>query len=176
MPTGACRPASRADRVWTPEDHGHPPTPSEDQQAPPPAAERGTEARAARALWNVSCASCHGATGRGDGRQKPPGAQVPDLSSPALQSERTDDQLAEVIRAGRGMMPAFGDQLNQEGIRVLVAYVRRLGSAAQPSASPSKRADGTGPGSGAAGPGAPVPPGNSPGRPPSREGAASEGR
>ena len=67
-----------------------------------------------------ACRTVHGGGGRGDGRSKPPGAQVPDFTSAAFQRARTDAQLAEVIRLGRGMMPAFDKQLNEDGVRVLV--------------------------------------------------------
>ena len=69
----------------------------------------GTE-RAAEALFNVSCASCHGRDGRGQGERRPPGAAVPDFTQAAFQAQRSDAQLGEVIRTGRGLMPAFGKQ------------------------------------------------------------------
>lgn len=132
----ACRPASHATREWTPEDHGHPPEPPPEQGAPA-APEEGGQERAARALWNVSCASCHGMRGRGDGRQPPPGAQMPDFSTAAFQGARTDAQLATSIREGQGLMPAFGKQLNADGIAALVAIVRSFGPAApQPDEAP----------------------------------------
>lgn len=124
----ACRPESRATREWTPDDHGHPPAPLDAPDAPA-APEQGGEERAARALWNVSCASCHGPGGRGDGPQPPPGAQLPDFASAAFQGARTDAQLVQSIREGRGLMPAFGKQLNDDGIAALVKVVRSFGPA-----------------------------------------------
>jgi cytochrome c oxidase cbb3-type subunit 3 len=122
-------------REWTPADHGQPsnadpertPQPGDPQAAPDPAQ---AEARAAQALWNVSCASCHGRSGRGDGPNPPPGATLPDLTTASFQASRDDAQLAEVIRAGRALMPAFGEQINPQGISALVRHVRSL---AQPS-------------------------------------------
>jgi len=51
---------------------------------------------------------------------------MPDFTDPQLQAQRTDAQLAEVIRAGRGMMPPFGKQVNEQGLEALVAKLRRF--------------------------------------------------
>jgi mono/diheme cytochrome c family protein len=133
-------------REWTPADHGQPEnadpdrTPKEDAQ---PVTSAESLARAAAALWNASCASCHGREGRGDGAARPPGAQLPDFSSAQWQSTRSDEQLAQVIRDGRGTMPGFGKQLNANGIEVLVDQVRRFVAAEpapteQPAAEPPR--------------------------------------
>ena len=122
-------------REWRPEDHGQPAEPDRSRE-PAVADERPAEdptVRAARALWNTSCASCHARDGRGGGPGVPPGAKVPDLTTHELQANRTDEQLAAVIRDGRNMMPAFGAQLNPEGVRALVAHVRSLAAPVQPT-------------------------------------------
>jgi len=144
----ACDGGSQPTREWRPSDHGQPAGAAQAGAAlpsAPAAGAEGGEARAARSLWNVSCASCHGADGRGGGPGLPPGARVPDLRSAAVQAARTDEALAKVIRAGQGMMPAFGKQLGEPGIRALVAHVRTLVQApSQPAAAaaaPTGRAD-----------------------------------
>lgn len=81
---------------------------------------------AAAALYRARCAACHGASGRGDGPAAPPGATTPDLSDAELQASRTDDDLARVIREGRGMMPGFGADINEQGIAALIAHLRTL--------------------------------------------------
>jgi mono/diheme cytochrome c family protein len=127
---------SKPKREWRPEDHGQPVAPDQDRE-PGVADDRPAEdptVRAARALWNTSCAGCHARDGRGGGPGLPPGAKTPDLTAQELQSNRTDEQLAAVIRDGRNMMPAFGTQLNPEGVRALVAHVRTLAAPAQPAA------------------------------------------
>ncbi len=93
--------------------------------------------RAARALWAVTCAGCHGREGRGDGEERPPGAQLPDFTQVAWQQSRTDTQLAQVIRDGKNMMPPFGKRVRPEGIEVLVRYVRTFaaGPTPQPAAA-----------------------------------------
>lgn len=125
-------------REWTPADHVQPETPDptrEPGEPAPAATPEETVARAAAALWNASCASCHGRDGRGQGPARPPGAQIADLTDPEWQASRTDAQLMQVISEGRGMMPAFGKQLNEDGMRALVAHIRRFG-AAPPSDGP----------------------------------------
>lgn len=129
------------EREWTPADHGQPVnadpdrTPAERTQ---PETSAESLARAAAALWNASCATCHGRDGLGDGAARPPGAQIADFSSTQWQSTRSDEQLAQVIRDGRGMMPGFGKQLNASGVEALVAHIRRLAQSAPPAAEPPR--------------------------------------
>ncbi len=87
-------------------------------------AEVGGVDRAAGALWNVSCASCHGRDGAGQGASRPPGAQLPDFTQGDFQKSRSDAQLTEVIVHGRNMMPPFGKQVNEQGVQALVAHIR----------------------------------------------------
>jgi mono/diheme cytochrome c family protein len=116
-------------REWQPSDHQPPPTVAPEGQAS--ASEEGTsEARAAAALWGMRCASCHGPAGRGDGPGKPPGAAIADMTAADYPRRRTDPELHAIIKGGRGMMPAFGDQLSDLGIDALVKHVRSL--SAQP--------------------------------------------
>lgn len=118
-------------REWQPSDHQPPPEVVPEGQGEGTSGEGASgagdpTARAAAALWGMRCASCHGESGRGDGAGRPPGAAVPDLTSAAFQAQRTDAQLHDVIKNGRGMMPAFGDQLSDAGIDALVQHVRAL--------------------------------------------------
>lgn len=120
-------------REWTPADHGQTEQGALATQEPNEAAQSAEDAtaRAARALWIATCASCHGRDGRGDGEARPPGAQLPDFATPAFQQGRSDSQLAQVIRDGRGMMPAFGKRVNDQGIAVLVQHIRTFDPTAQ---------------------------------------------
>lgn len=127
---GAAACESKPDlREWTPDDHGHPPDPASAPTAPAEAPSPQTIARAAAALYRVSCAPCHGAEGRGDGPNKPPGASLASFADPAWQKARTDEELAAAIRAGKGLMPAFGDRIIPDGITALVAHLRTFGAA-----------------------------------------------
>lgn len=131
----ACEPAAVAEREWTPQDHTHPETadPARVPQAAPAAPEQGGAARAAQALFTVTCAGCHGRDGRGGGSELPPGIQAPDLTQPSLHESRTDAALASAIREGKGAMPGFGQRLNAEGIQALVQHIRSLKAAPAPS-------------------------------------------
>ena len=123
----ACGGEPAPKREWTPSDHGQPSNPDESMiQTDRVIPGEDPEARAARALWTAVCASCHGRDGNGQGEQRPPGAQMPDFTSPQWQASRNDEALGLVIGEGRGMMPPFGKQINPQGIAALVRHVRRL--------------------------------------------------
>ncbi len=119
-------------RVWSPDDHQQPSAqvdpsqgapPEDEPQGGPPSAE--TVAQAAAALYRASCGGCHGVDGRGNGPSLPAGIVAPDMTLAAVQG-RSDEELARVIREGRGVMPGFGSQLNDRGIEALVTHVRTL--------------------------------------------------
>jgi mono/diheme cytochrome c family protein len=127
-------------REWQASDHVQPAQADPDRTPTPTAPEEGGTERAADALYNVSCAGCHGRDGRGQGPQRPPGAPLPDFTDPKFQAQRTDAQLLQVLREGRGLMPPFGKQLNDQGLGALIAKVRRFGAgegAAPPAAAPN---------------------------------------
>ena len=85
------------------------------------------------ALYAQWCASCHGATGNGDG---PNAANLPVKpaahASKEAMSARPDDSLFDTIAAGGAVMnrsprmPAFGATLTPAEIRSLVRHVRSL--------------------------------------------------
>jgi len=93
--------------------------------------------------WAKQCASCHGKRGRGDGPQSPM-VKAKDLTSVEWQATVTDEQLLEVIKKGKGKMPAFN--LPDSMITGLVAHIRTLpqkakkgfpqGNSAAPGAAP----------------------------------------
>lgn len=122
---GACkREAPR--QVWAADDHAQPAAAQVDpaRMAVEVAPADGGPQHLAMALWQSRCSMCHGAAGRGDGVAKPPGAQLANFADSAWQSQRSDAQLAEVIEHGRGLMPAFGGQLQPPAIAALVALIR----------------------------------------------------
>ncbi len=107
---------------------------------------------AAQGIWQAQCATCHGATGHGDGPQAPM-THPPDITTESFQAAWTDEQLQTVITFGRGMMQPYRETIRAEGIAVLVRYVRQLGRPA-PAPAPAPAAA---PADGAAGaPAAPV--------------------
>ena len=123
---GGCVDGAAPTREWTPEDHAHPPGSVAPAVIPAATSASGEDA-AARSLYLVSCAACHGQRGRGDGPQAAPMMRLPDFTSGSWQTSRTDDELVAIIALGRGAMPAFGDRLPESGIRALVRRLRALG-------------------------------------------------
>ncbi len=88
-------------------------------------ADNPTPAEDGRRLFLENCAGCHGRNADGD---TPAGRawNVPDLRSLPVQS-MSDQQLQQIIRQGRGKMPAWGGLLSQAEIDHLIAYMRSLG-------------------------------------------------
>jgi mono/diheme cytochrome c family protein len=77
------------------------------------------------APFKAKCAMCHGPDGAG---KTPMGQKlnVRDLHSAEVQKQ-SDADLTRVIAQGKGKMPAFGKTLNEDQIKLLVAYIRELG-------------------------------------------------
>jgi len=130
---GACGPPEDL-REWRPEDHGQPRSNELDRsRVPDRSATQATSpeerrARAARTLWRVTCASCHGHQGQGDGPSRMPGGvTMPDMSSAEWQAGITDEAMMQVIREGRGMMPGFAERLAPNAMTQLVVHIRTLG-------------------------------------------------
>jgi len=76
------------------------------------------------ALYGSNCAICHGRNGSGTPAWRAKGQ--PDLSSAEWQKSRSDDQIAERIRLGKGKMPSFGKKLSEEEVMALVKQIRTL--------------------------------------------------
>ena len=84
-------------------------------------------------LFAVSCASCHGLEGRGDGPAMGLGRNRPrDFTDPSEMNGRTDELLHRAIREGGSgvgrswLMPAFGEEKDFLDAFDLVAYLRTL--------------------------------------------------
>jgi mono/diheme cytochrome c family protein len=71
--------------------------------------------------WRNQCAACHGMLGRGDGPQGPM-VRAPDLTAVEWQAKVTDQQIAEVIQAGKNRMPKF--DFPPDVVKGLVARIR----------------------------------------------------
>ena len=85
------------------------------------------------ALYAKWCASCHGATGRGDGVNAPNLPVKPTAhASREVMAARPDDSLFDTIAGGGAIMnrsprmPAFGATLSPAEIRALVRHIRNL--------------------------------------------------
>jgi len=118
-------------REWRPGDHDHTENPGNNQVqvdpndagAPAPAGLEDVTIVA----WQQNCTPCHGELGRGDGPRGPM-LKATNLSDPAWQSARTDEQIAAAIKLGRGQMPSFS-KLPDMTIAKLVKLVRMMNMA-----------------------------------------------
>jgi mono/diheme cytochrome c family protein len=80
--------------------------------------------RATDPTYLSACARCHGSDGRG-GIAQPEGSHPPqNFHEAAFQSGRTDEQLKDVIRSGKGAMPAFGELFSDLELQGLVHQIR----------------------------------------------------
>ncbi|MBC7259970.1 MAG: c-type cytochrome [Chloroflexi bacterium] len=70
------------------------------------------------ALYARLCAACHGDKGQGGPVAKEA------INTPGLLRSRSDEQLAEIIRAGKEGMPGFGSTLSAEEINAIVRFMR----------------------------------------------------
>src|SRR4029453_7960027 len=93
-----------------------------------------TEVSEGEGLYTQRCVACHGATGADDG----PSASMlsklpPELGSFVWQAERSDEDIAQAIRAGLAgtAMPASRD-LTEGELTTMVAYVRSLATKQPP--------------------------------------------
>jgi len=85
----------------------------------------------AQHLFDSVCARCHGRDGRGgvpSAEGQPPPRNFCDA---AFQASRSDAELEQAIRAGRGPMPPFGALFDDEQLTLLVAYIRGFNPAKQ---------------------------------------------
>lgn len=84
---------------------------------PEPAAER------AERTFITVCGRCHGADGKGGFAAE--GVNPPrNFRDAVFQATRTDEQLKQVIRAGKGAMPGYGDLFSDVDLQGLVAKIR----------------------------------------------------
>lgn len=97
----------------------------------PPAAQAQPSRESGKALYGRMCASCHGATGQGDGVA---GVALPvkpsSFGTPAFWSGRTDESLRKVIVEGGAavgkspLMAPFGASLSADEVSSLVLYLK----------------------------------------------------
>ena len=85
----------------------------------------GPEQTAERAeqTFNSVCGRCHGADGKGG--FAPEGTNAPrDFCDASFQASRTDEQLKQAIRVGKGAMPGFGNVFSDADLQALVHKIR----------------------------------------------------
>ncbi|MBI2859607.1 MAG: cytochrome c, partial [Chloroflexi bacterium] len=86
-----------------------------------PATPAGNIETGERIYSDLGCSGCHAKGGKGT-------AFAPALVGPVFADKyRTDPALAELMRKGKGMMPAYGSfKLSDQGLADLIAYLRSL--------------------------------------------------
>jgi mono/diheme cytochrome c family protein len=101
-----------------------------------------------RTMYDRHCAVCHGVTGAGDGPLAGPG-RFPVVPPVATGNALTlsDGYLFGIIRAGRGLMPAYGARMNFDEAWSIVTYVNQLqvNAGAVPAPAPAAAPAGTPP-------------------------------
>ena len=75
-------------------------------------------------VYVIDCAMCHGDKGDGKGEMASDIKNVTDFTNPDALKNRTDGDLFQVIRKGKGDMPLEGDRAKDDDIWNLVNYVR----------------------------------------------------
>ncbi|MEW6127093.1 MAG: cytochrome c [Acidobacteriota bacterium] len=76
----------------------------------------------AKALYTEKCEMCHAADGKGNAQMKM--KEMPNFTNAEWQKKETDEEFTKAIKEGKKPMPGFGDKMNDEQIKALVAYVR----------------------------------------------------
>ncbi len=78
-------------------------------------------------VYAQRCALCHGPQGKGDGPAAAGLNPKPrNHTDGVYMNSRTDEQLLEVIRGGKGAMPAWGKVLSEAEVQAALKHVRSL--------------------------------------------------
>ena len=97
--------------------------------------------RVGKMMFERECFVCHGPEGKGNGPILGPGKfpMAPNLTA-ATTVARSDSYIYAMIRAGRGLMPAYGPRVNHLERWAIVMYVRKLQAAANGGTLPAATA------------------------------------
>lgn len=79
----------------------------------------------AKAIYGYDCAVCHGAKGDGKGDlAKETSMAVPDFTDPTVLKGKTDEELFNSIKNGKGQMTGEEDRAKTDELWALVLYCR----------------------------------------------------
>ena len=86
---------------------------------------------AGKALYDTQCATCHGATGKGDGKMAAniPDPKPSDMTDATWKHGKTDGEIFAVIKDGaKGTaMRGYGARIKPDDMWNMVNYIRTLG-------------------------------------------------
>jgi mono/diheme cytochrome c family protein len=86
----------------------------------------------AKHLFDSVCAKCHGSDGRG-GVPSAEGLPAPsNFTDPAFHASRSEADLRNAIKNGKGPMPPFGALFDETQTTLLVSYIRAFNAKKQP--------------------------------------------
>ena len=89
----------------------------------------GEQLAKVKAQFKDNCAECHLETGKGSPDHKK--NDIPDFTNATWQAKESDDDLFKAVKNGKDdEMPAFGEEISEADIRLLVQYVRSLSTPA----------------------------------------------
>jgi len=112
-PVSSVAPLSQDAAAATPPDTKNPIKPTPELQAK------------AKKVYGYECEMCHGATG--DGKTdlaKDMKLTLTDLTDPKTLADKTDAQLFDLIKNGKGQMTPEGDRMKADDIWNLILYIR----------------------------------------------------
>lgn len=91
-----------------------------------------SQAAPAAENWENLCQKCHGADGKAQTKSGKK-LQIRDYTDPAVQAELKDDQMVKAIadgvtdeKTGKEKMKGYKDELSNDDIKELVAYIRKF--------------------------------------------------
>ena len=85
-----------------------------------------SSADAGKALYQVNCVSCHGASGKGDGVAASSLNPRPRPLQAVLKGKK-EAEVIEVIAKGKGQMPGWGHVMKPDQMREVYLYIKELG-------------------------------------------------
>jgi cytochrome c oxidase cbb3-type subunit 3 len=87
-----------------------------------PAGVSGRDDEQGRKIYNEKCQFCHGTKGNGDGPAAASLSPKPaDFNNPKFWQEFDEKKMNDLIRSGRGMMPAF--DMKPDEVKAVIDYI-----------------------------------------------------
>ena len=116
--------------LWAQKDQ---PAKASDNKTSPEASAKGNSVKPGpeslakgKKLYGFDCEMCHGKNGDGKGEMATDMKNVTDFTNPDSLKNRTDSELFNVIRKGKGEMPPEGERGKDDEIWNVVNYIRSL--------------------------------------------------